>query len=318
MAIFSREKQQATPLPFGGDGINITMAQLVAAQQLASTLDLTPHSKRLARRSGQYVSQLKGRGMEFSEVRQYQPTDDVRSIDWRVTARTGKPHTKVYREERERPVLISVDLSPEMFFGSQLMLKSVQACHLAAAFAWRAYQLGDRVGGLLHDGQTLRQYVPKAQRRGVLPLLKGLCDGHQQALQGSDISLTAHYEQLLRLAKPGSVVIVIGDFMRCSAHCEQVLRQLTRHCQLILCRITDPLEQQLPTHFHQDLDVTDGQQRQGVLRLSQRRARRDYQQRLADQNQRKQQQLQSLTRNVLAISSAQPLAQQLQTSRGRR
>jgi len=106
--------------------------------------------------AGGLMSKHKGRGMEFDEVRPYQAGDDVRAIDWRVTARTGQPYTKLFREEQERPVLIVTDFSPSLFFGTQLLFKSVQAAHCAAAIAWRAVQRGDKVGGIVGNAEQHR------------------------------------------------------------------------------------------------------------------------------------------------------------------
>ena len=107
------------------DGIHLGVKELLQYRQFANLLDLTPRRTPQARLAGSYLTKHKGRGMEFDEARHYQPGDDIRAIAWRVTARTGKTHTKVYREERERPVFILCDMSSSMQFGTQLLLKSV-------------------------------------------------------------------------------------------------------------------------------------------------------------------------------------------------
>lgn len=316
MAFFQKTDQgdSQVAIPFGGDGVNVTMEQLLACRQYAHALDLRPHARQLGARHGQYVSRLKGRGMEFSEVRHYQPTDDVRTIDWRVTARTGKPHTKLYQEERERPVFIVTDFTESMSFGSQLMLKSVQACQLAASFAWRAFELGDRVGGVIATQHT-SDFAPRARRRGLLPLLKGLADAHHQSLSGQYGSLNDALERLTKWVTTGNVIIVISDFSGFDATQHHRLATLSRHNQLILCRINDPLELHLPDRFNGDIEVSDGHQRHGILHLGQRKARQRYQQQLAAQQQQLDQQLLLLTRNVMHISSGQPLSAQLRSSR---
>ena len=107
------------------------------------------HDRAKRQTQGAYLSALRGRGMEYDESRPYQAGDDIRTLDWLVTARTGKPHTKLFREERERPVIVAVDYRPAMFFATQGSFKSVQAARCAALLAWRAAQQGDRLGGFI-------------------------------------------------------------------------------------------------------------------------------------------------------------------------
>ena len=109
------------------NGIELSMAELLNYQTKTALIDLSARKNIHGQMSGNYLSRNKGRGMEFDEVRHYQTGDDIRAIDWRVTARTGKTHTKLFREELERPVLIATDLSNTMHFGSKLLFKSVQA-----------------------------------------------------------------------------------------------------------------------------------------------------------------------------------------------
>ncbi len=136
----------------------------------------------MTNRAGGYLSGFKGRGMDFEEVRAYQPGDDVRLIDWRVTARTGKPFTKIFHEERERPVFIVVDLSATMFFGTKTAFKSVIAAKVAALIAWAAVKNGDRVGGIFYGGENCHELRPKSRNRGVLPFLKLLCEATKTLL----------------------------------------------------------------------------------------------------------------------------------------
>ncbi|MFZ2172135.1 MAG: DUF58 domain-containing protein, partial [Methylococcaceae bacterium] len=145
-------KKQADPINSSGhELISVSLKTLIDLAKPATSLNLHHLSIR-SRQSGGYVSRFKGRGMEFDEARLYQPGDDIRSIDWRVTARTGKTHTKVYREERERPVFISVDNRPAMHFATRGVFKSVLAAKLAGLLAWTAQNHGDRIGGQIFTG----------------------------------------------------------------------------------------------------------------------------------------------------------------------
>ncbi len=127
------------------NGVELTLKELLYYKSKARLLDLKPKRAIRSDQAGQYLAPHKGRGMEFAEVRQYQYGDDIRAIDWRVTARTGEAHTKLYQEEKERPVFIFCDLSSPLLFGSRLLLKSVQAAHLSALVAWSACARGDRL-----------------------------------------------------------------------------------------------------------------------------------------------------------------------------
>ena len=133
--------------------------------------------------SGNYLARSKGRGMEFDEVRHYQNGDDIRAIDWRVTARTGKTHTKLFKEEVERPVLIATDLSENMLFGSQLLFKSVQAAHLASLVAWHAKSRGDRVGGIVFNQHYHAELKPRSRLQGVLHYLHILSQVHHKSIK---------------------------------------------------------------------------------------------------------------------------------------
>ncbi|MCE2572557.1 DUF58 domain-containing protein [Motilimonas eburnea] len=240
------------------DGLNLTLKELLFYQQQTkprSQLGLAKNAM-----AGPYRSTIKGRGMEFDEVRQYQAGDDVRAIDWRVTARTGSTHTKIFKEEKERPVLMLVDLSDSMIFGSQLLLKSVQAAHLGAYLAWQAKQRGDRIGGVIFNQSQHQELRPKGRASGVLQWLhqlKQLYTNQPQALlqleQGQEpVSLnqadyfTQQLTRLRRLAQPGSQVHVISDFAHLDEAGEKQLALIKRHNQVTAWQIFDPLEQALP------------------------------------------------------------------------
>ena len=153
--------------------VSIQLKTLVNLAKPASLLKLH-HSSIRSQQSGGYVSRFKGRGMEFDEARLYQPGDDIRSIDWLVTARTGKTHTKVFREERERPVFISVDNRPAMHFATRGVFKSVQAAKIAALLAWVAQHKGDRIGGQIYTDSACQEVKPQNGKHAVLRFLNTL------------------------------------------------------------------------------------------------------------------------------------------------
>ena len=217
--------------------------------------------------SGALLSKFKGRGMEFDEFRHYQAGDDIRAIDWRVTARTGTPHTKLFREERERPVFVVVDLSSTMHFGSQLLFKSVQACHLASALAWLAVSRGDRIGAVLGSEQHHTELRPQGRHHGALNVIHHLVE--QQQLAVTHWQQQRHYqnhfattlERVQHIARPGSLIYLISDWLSPDPALWQSCLALQRHCQLLPFQIIDPLEFALPAHSaHETLALSDGQQ----------------------------------------------------------
>ena len=201
------------------DIVRVKLETLIKLSQQAHQLPLK--SKRvLSRLNGNFISPFKGRGMEFDESRPYQPGDDIRSIDWRVTARSGKTHTKLYREERERPVLIWVDLRKPMFFASQGMFKSVLAAKAAALLAWSSTQHNDRLGGIIFSEEQHNELRPKRGKSATLHFLQQLAKhsawdkNNRNAMTDSIIeSQSAEHalNRLRRVAKPGSLIFLISD-----------------------------------------------------------------------------------------------------------
>ncbi len=232
----------------------INLQQLILLQQQARQLTWRPNRLR-SPVSGQHLSRLRGRGMEFDEVRIYQPGDDVSRIDWRVTARKGTPHTKLFREERERPVLICMDYRPSMFFATRGALKSVIASQAAALLAWGGIGHGDRLGGLIFSDRQHHELRPGRGRKAVLHFLHQCCNADvwqakrspQHQSEAVEQSLLA--EALMRLrhiTKPGSLIIFLSDFRGLDEANSAQLIQLSRHNELLLVHIYDALEQQLP------------------------------------------------------------------------
>ncbi|GGF71847.1 DUF58 domain-containing protein [Alteromonas lipolytica] len=253
------------------DGIHLGVKELLQYRQFANLLDLTPRRTPQARLAGSYLTKHKGRGMEFDEARHYQPGDDIRAIDWRVTARTGKTHTKVYREERERPVFILCDLSRSMQFGTQLLLKSVQAAHLTALISWAAAQRGDKVGALVYSDALHAECKPLSRKRAVLSICHELMRCQNDTQQHNtppeaQVNMESALARLRRLAKPGSLVYIISDFLQLDERALQHLQHISRHCEVSALAVTDPLERELPvTSRLQQVNVTNGTQQQTWL-----------------------------------------------------
>lgn len=225
------------------DLVSVQLKTLIDLAKPASFLKPYKSSIR-SQQNGGLVSRFKGRGMEFDESRLYQAGDDIRSIDWRVTARTGKTHSKVFREERERPVFISVDCRSTMYFATRGVFKSVQAAKMAALLAWSAQHKGDRLGGQVFTDSYCQELKPQNGKHAVLRFFSALVKTTATGKQ--EITLELALTRLVQHARPGSLVYMISDFRGLNQKAENHLARLARHCDVILIQIYDPLESHLP------------------------------------------------------------------------
>jgi len=221
------------------------IADLVDLQRHASTLEFRRVRSAKAQLAGAHASRFRGRGMDYQESRAYQAGDDVRHMDWRVTARTGTAQIKLYQEERERPILLFLDLHPGMFFGTKAMLKSVAAARASALIAWAAVERGDRVGAVLANGAHC-ELPPRGGRQGALQFIRQLV-AHTDPRGAPDAanataSLNSGLARLCRVSRPGSQVFLIGDFAGIDAESGQLIHRLRRHNDVVALQIVDPLE----------------------------------------------------------------------------
>jgi uncharacterized protein (DUF58 family) len=266
-------------------GAYTQLNELIALRFPARQLKLGRRTRALSNLAGPIKSNFRGRGIDFEEVRSYQPGDDIRTIDWRVTARTGSAHTKLFREERERPVLVVVDQRNSMFFGSSHCFKSVLAGHLASLLAWSALNGGDRVGGLVFNENGHQEIRPRRSRKTVLTLLSQI-SSYNATLpvdSSNEADSFAHMlSNLRRIARPGSSIFLISDFRGASEEgAREHLFELTKHTELTALACSDPLEADLPRAG--TYAVTNGQQRSeldtGIRQLRDSYRRRQQQQR---------------------------------------
>lgn len=242
------------------DGVITELSELIALRRIAQNVRYRPENHAL--QVGSHHSKLRGRGMDFAEVRNYQAGDEIRHMEWRVTARTGRPHTKLYQAERERPVVILTDFNPSMYFGTRLAFKSVVAARLAAMLAWTAVKQGDRVGGVLFSANKHDEFTPRSREMGVLPFLAGLSqytkENHARFVKPDGRSLSHALQRLRRVTKPGSIVVLISDFYNLDHESEQNLSRLRNHNDVLAYQICDPLELAPPKPQH--YAISDGKQ----------------------------------------------------------
>ena len=243
----------------GDDIVRVKLSTLIGLNRDARSLPLISNSVK-AKMAGGHQSAFRGRGMDYHESRPYQPGDDIRAIDWRVTARSGRTHTKVYREERERPVLLWLDLSRSMFFGTQTCFKAVLASKLAALLAWSSVQDGDRVGYLVFSEQQHIESRPGRGKHSALQFIQQLVahpawdmaanDGREQETGVKAL------KRLRQVTRPGSLVILLSDFRFLNEDCRGQLVELTRHNDVVMIHTYDPFERMLPEPGY--YRVTDG------------------------------------------------------------
>jgi uncharacterized protein (DUF58 family) len=221
--------------------ITTDLEELVAIRGAAKGLRLQARRPSQTRLSGSHRSAQRGRGLEFQEVRPYVTGDDPRTIDWRVTARRGKPHTKLFREERERPVWLLADLNAGMFFGTRRQLKSTLIVRAAALLAWSAALGGDRVGAVVAGANAYRVRPPRGREAGVLPVLAALLEMQPTAPGPGSDGLSLGLKALAPLVHPGSLVLVLSDYASLDAHAPE-WTALAIHNEFRLFWVTDPLE----------------------------------------------------------------------------
>jgi uncharacterized protein (DUF58 family) len=225
--------------------------------------------------SGAHASRLRGRGLNFEEIRAYLPGDDVRHLDWKVSLRLGKPQVRAYTEERDRPLLVVVDQRMSMFFGSRRAFKSVVAAEVAALAVWMGFAAGDRVGGVLFDDSRVVRVKPLRSRSRIKLLFGTLATMNQALHAESDArtdygQLDAALEGVLQLAGHDYLICIVSDFAGASERTRRLLRQLSAHNDVIAAMIFDPLWQRMPEH--RALVVSEGRL-QVELRIGEERVR---------------------------------------------
>ena len=231
-----------------------SLSELIRLKAAGESLNLAAVRVR-ALGVGGHLSPFKGRGVEYDESRLYQPGDDLRTMDWRVTARTGKPHTKVFRDERDRPVILWLDLRRPMHFATRGVFKAVRAAQTAALVAWSAVGNGDRLGGLIFSENKHIEIRPRLGRRAALRLFQAMS---QDSFWGTTVAdaddpngeAEHALARLTRVARPGSVIFLLSDFRNLGAQFERNLRHLAGHCDVFAVHMYDPVEVELPPPGH--------------------------------------------------------------------
>lgn len=237
-------------------GVTCSFSTLVRLHGAASELLFSRFPRSAASISGEIKSLFRGQGMEYRESRVYQQGDDVRTMDWRVTARTTVPHVKVFQDEQERPVFLVVDQSQTMHFATRKQFKSVQATKVAALLGWAGVELGDKVGGVVIKPETHYEIKPLLGDKSILSLFKrmtieeafdiGNIDAAKKALKRKGANgLSDGVQRVRQLARRGSLIFVVSDFYHFDENMERALFEVQKGCDVVIVLVYDPMEKQI-------------------------------------------------------------------------
>jgi len=272
-------------LPTDTTGVWVTLDELTRLQFQARDFSFLPRQPLHSVLAGRHTSRMRGRGLDFEELRGYLPGDDPRTIDWKVTARTGKPHVRIYTEERDRPALIVVDQRIAMFFGTQVAMKSVVAAQTAALAAWRVVDVGDRVGGAVFNDTDVAEVKPHRSGQTVLQFLHHLVEQNtalraDASVRSNPSALNDVLEGVARVAKHDYLVVIVSDFDGADARTSRLMTRMSQHNDVIAIPVYDPSSQHLPSggrmvvgdgELQMEVDLGKGSSRRRLLEYTQGR-----------------------------------------------
>jgi len=294
-------------------GVYVDLDDLLALEHRGRKVSFLPRQPVHSLLSGRFASRMRGRGLNFEEIRDYRPGDDVRSIDWKVTARLQAPHVRVFNEERDRQALLVVDQRLAMFFGSRLAMKSVTAAEAAAIAAWRILGVGDRVGAIVFDDGGLVEFRSRRSRATVLQILSAIVArnnalGVGRGIVSAPSMLNSALKQAQRRALHDAAIVVISDFDGADDETRTMIGAMTRHNDVVALLVHDPLQSDLPASA--SMTVTDGE-----LQIQLDVGRDSVRKRLSEAVQERVQHVLAWTHEfgvpVLPLSAAEDTAQQL-------
>ena len=231
------------------EGIYVTLDELMKFSYKAKGFSFLPSQPVHSILSGRNASKMRGRGMDFSEMKQYVSGDDPRSMDWKATRRTGKPYIRVFNEERDRSVWLVVSQRNSMFFGSEMMMKSVAAAHLTALVAFKVLDSGDRVGAVVYNDEKFSFFKAGRAKQGVMQILSEVTAQNNALKASSSKNENTQLNEALKIisasAKHDDLIILIGDGMAVDETSAKYITTLAAHNDVIATLIYDPLEKEL-------------------------------------------------------------------------
>jgi uncharacterized protein (DUF58 family) len=275
------------PAPSDDAGVYVDLPGLIALEHRVGPISLGSRQPAQSPLSGRYASRMRGRGLNFEEIRDYRTGDDVRTIDWKVTARLQRPHVRVFNEERDRQGIVVVDQRLSMFFGTRRAMKSVVAAEAAALAAWRLLHAGDRAGAVVFGDSELSVLRPQRSRRTVLELLQAVTTHNRRLGAGKDIRtdpsmLDRALDQALRLAPHDTTLVLISDFDGAGERTREAVGAMARHNDVVALLVHDPTQSELPPAGRMTvsngelqvlLDAGSGETRRHIVEMSQERLR---------------------------------------------
>ncbi|HYI28938.1 MAG TPA: DUF58 domain-containing protein [Bradyrhizobium sp.] len=243
-------------------GVYVGLDDLLALEHRGSRVSFRPRQPVHSLLSGRFASRMRGRGLNFEEIRDYRSGDDVRSIDWKVTARLQSPHVRVFNEERDRQTLLVVDQRLSMFFGSRRSMKSVVAAEAASISAWRVLGAGDRVGAIVFNDREVTEFRPHRSRSTVLQILTAIVKDNRSLRVNSGITaspamLNNALQRAQQRALHDAAVIIFSDFDGADDDTRKMIGAIARHNDVVAMLVHDPLQSDLPASAA--MTVTDGE-----------------------------------------------------------
>ncbi len=294
------------------EGVYVSLSELLKFGYMPKNFNIRPNAAVLSKLSGRHQSKMRGRGMDFSEMKQYVQGDDTRNMDWKATRRTGKPYIRVYNEERDRNVWLVISQMNSMFFGSTERMKSVSAAHTAALMAFKALEMGDRVGAVVYNNEEVKFFKATSSKNSVVQILTEV-ERQNHLLQANNTNnakgnLSKSLKILSSLAKHDDLVVLIGDGRALDEETQKHITRINMHNDVIAVLVYDPMEEKIAQSS--SLFFSDGSATVDVD-SSDKQFREKYAQRL----QGRKEHMQHLSRKnalpVLTLSTAYPVLDQL-------
>ncbi len=231
------------------EGVYVTLSELLKFGYMPKNFNIRPNGAVLSKLSGRHRSGMRGRGMDFSEMKQYVQGDDTRNMDWKATRRTGKPYIRVYNEERDRNVWLVISQMNSMFFGSKERMKSVSAAHTAALMAFKALETGDRVGAIVYNNDEVKFFKASSSKNSVVQIMTEI-ERQNQLLEATNdnnrkIKLGQALKTLSALAKHDDLVVFIGDGRAMDEVSAKHITRINAHNDVIAVLVYDPMEEEI-------------------------------------------------------------------------
>jgi len=285
-------------------GVYTNLDDLIRIQFKARDFSFLPRQPVTSILSGRYASRLRGRGLNFEELRRYMPGDDIRTMDWKVTARTRSPHVRVYTEEKDRSVVLIIDQRINMFFGTRDKLKSVTAAEAAALGVWRALDVGDRAGAIVFNDTELVDIRPQRSQKTAMSILGTIVKMNHAlhadtAVEPNPAMLNQALESALQLISHDTLVVMVSDFFGVDEQTERLTARMAEHNDVLALLVHDPIRLKPAV---QNLTVSDGS-RQMEIDFADKRVRDKIADDYGDEQERITHFLRKLAAPLLMISN---------------